>query len=723
MPATLPQDVLELVFNYVETYDVLESDADGTSWFEAVRLNFYRLCLVSRDFCHVGRQLIESLRANQRYLGKLVMDLSQVIEGYDVLQQAETTPGPTSFQFRGFSKAFSWQLAIFATCTNCQRISAGYGTEPELKKLLRIVLSSLPDLRHIELVSRESYAIATPDTLRSLQGLAQLASIEIEGIGQKQRLAKEESQLRLNVSDLSLTAFDAPLSSFFAFLPDDGSRLTKMCLWFSIASEADLVELVTHTPNLVHLYICSTALHPGNSTIWRYGHMLKRLRVLLKQPPKIRRLSVFRSVWIRDDDASDIFPTDDLIEIFPTFQHLELAHLGTIPLQKSEAMKPLIQVFKKMGADLTFDWAAEMAATLPQDVLDIIFGFLEAKANTRAIPQHLDVWLDIGTKRTDARRHWLRLCLVCRSFLHAARRFLYKKPFAAANRRPASLFHLAEMLRANHRYLGKLVVDLTGAAERYELLEEMEGSLGPVSFQFRGFTKAFSWIVTLFSTCTNCRFASAAFSSQVELRKVLRTMAASLPDLQRLELRGFGFVADNNLLSPSFLTILTIFKDLSELHLVGIPHGQHSTSHTVPQLPLQPKKLVMSVAAQFYGTDAEHSKVPLEVFGALPNLLHLELRSFAAFSTDRLRLLAATSPQLKYLSGVTSLWISDCRFAVSFDGHKVAEVFKHFKQLESAHIGYLPRTSADVVEPIQCVFDEPGAQLVYDRAPSYFLLV
>ncbi|BGP01453.1 hypothetical protein NBRC10513v2_005093 [Rhodotorula toruloides] len=420
-----------------------------------------------------------------------------------------------------------------------------------------------------------------------------------------------------------------------------------------------------------------------------------------------------------------------------------------------------------------------MAATLPQDVLDIIFGFLEEEADTRAIPQHLDVWLDIGTERTDARRHWLRLCLVCRSFLHAARRFLYKKPFAAANGRPARLLHLAETLRANHRYIGKLVVDLSGAAECYELLEEKEESLGPVSFQFRGFTKAFSWVVTLLSTCTNCRFASAAFSSQVELKKVLKTMAASLPDLQGLELRGFGFVADNNLLSPSSLTTLTVFKDLAELHLVGIPHGQYSTSHTVPQLPLQPRKLVMcerslilECSLQYFPVDgsalrevdlsfggeydsaslikivrhtpllvklrlrgpdlpprpvsaqfSERSKVPLEVFGALPHLVHLELRSFAAFSTDRLRLLAATSPKLKNLSGVTSLWITDYGFTGTFDGNKVAEVFKQFKQLESAHIGYLPRTSADVVEPIQRVFDELGAQLVYDRAPSYFLLV
>ncbi|BGO94544.1 hypothetical protein NBRC10512_005029 [Rhodotorula toruloides] len=410
MSATLPQDVLELVFNYVETYDALETDEDEdeTSWFQAVRQNFCRLCLVSRAFCHVGRrflyrcpllgatltpqalsQLIESLRANQRYLGKLVMDLSQAIEGYDVLCQAETTLGPTSFQFRGFSKAFSWQLAIFTTCTNCRRISAGYGTESELKKLLRIVLSSLPDLRHIELVSRESYAIATPDTLRSLQGLAQLASIEIDGIGQNKRLKKEEPQLGLRVSELSLTASDAPLSSSFAFLPEDGSRLTELSLWFSTASEADLVQLVIHTPNLVSLSIGSTALHPGNSTIWGYGTHVQgaciptrffallpnivflvlngfaalspqRLRVFSKHSPEIRLLSVCHSVWIRDDGASAIFPTDDLIEIFPTFQHLESAHLGTIPLQKSKAMKPLKKVFKKMGANLAFDWAEDV---------------------------------------------------------------------------------------------------------------------------------------------------------------------------------------------------------------------------------------------------------------------------------------------------------------------------------------------------------------------------
>jgi hypothetical protein len=39
-----------------------------------------------------------------------------------------------------------------------------------------------------------------------------------------------------------------------------------------------------------------------------------------------------------------------------------------------------------------------MAITLPQDVLEIIFGVLEAEVTARRIPQHLDVWLDLGTQ-------------------------------------------------------------------------------------------------------------------------------------------------------------------------------------------------------------------------------------------------------------------------------------------------------------------------------------
>ncbi|EGU11269.1 Proteophosphoglycan ppg4 [Rhodotorula toruloides ATCC 204091] len=815
MPATLPEDVLDTIFRYIEE-DPYQTGPSGEK-LGAARQCFYRLCLVSRAFCHLSRrflyrrplsdgrfvpqaliQLAETLRGNQRYLGKLVVDLSGAHIAYENLCLTEKPLGPISFQFRGFSKAFSWQLCIVSSCPNCREISAGYITETELKKLVRVISTSLLDL-----------AASTLPTPAMNKFLFQLSA--------------------LNLQKLSIAETWLPLSSFFLFFPVDPSRLTDVDLCFSTASESDLLRLPTLARQLVKLHLQSASLDITNYAIWDYAVDVEGLRVptaFFALLPNIVHLELGGLV------ALSVQRLRVLAQHSPSLKHLSACHsLDTL-------LKPIENAFEQMRAKLVFEFAEdvcrarkesqrvlrrgwaplivevdplvllpldheplapsrlfwlcslvlllliagtrlEMAATLPQDVLDIIFGFLEEEADTRAIPQHLDVWLDIGTERTDARRHWLRLCLVCRSFLHAARRFLYKKPFAAANGRPARLLHLAETLRANHRYIGKLVVDLSGAAECYELLEEKEESLGPVSFQFRGFTKAFSWVVTLLSTCTNCRFASAAFSSQVELKKVLKTMAASLPDLQGLELRGFGFVADNNLLSPSSLTTLTVFKDLAELHLVGIPHGQYSTSHTVPQLPLQPRKLVMcerslilECSLQYFPVDgsalrevdlsfggeydsaslikivrhtpllvklrlrgpdlpprpvsaqfSERSKVPLEVFGALPHLVHLELRSFAAFSTDRLRLLAATSPKLKNLSGVTSLWITDYGFTGTFDGNKVAEVFKQFKQLESAHIGYLPRTSADVVEPIQRVFDELGAQLVYDRAPSYFLLV
>ncbi|PRQ78092.1 Proteophosphoglycan ppg4 [Rhodotorula toruloides] len=756
MPATLPEDVLDTIFRYIEE-DPYQTGPSGEK-LGAARQCFYRLCLVSRAFCHLSRrflyrrplsdgrfvpqaliQLAETLRGNQRYLGKLVVDLSGAHIAYENLCLTEKPLGPISFQFRGFSKAFSWQLCIVSSCPNCREISAGYITETELKKLVRVISTSLLDL-----------AASTLPTPAMNKFLFQLSA--------------------LNLQKLSIAETWLPLSSFFLFFPVDPSRLTDVDLCFSTASESDLLRLPTLARQLVKLHLQSASLDITNYAIWDYAVDVEGLRVptaFFALLPNIVHLELGGLV------ALSVQRLRVLAQHSPSLKHLSACHsLDTL-------LKPIENAFEQMRAKLVFEFAEDMAATLPQDVLDIIFGFLEEEADTRAIPQHLDVWLDIGTERTDARRHWLRLCLVCRSFLHAARRFLYKKPFAAANGRPARLLHLAETLRANHRYIGKLVVDLSGAAECYELLEEKEESLGPVSFQFRGFTKAFSWVVTLLSTCTNCRFASAAFSSQVELKKVLKTMAASLPDLQGLELRGFGFVADNNLLSPSSLTTLTVFKDLAELHLVGIPHGQYSTSHTVPQLPLQPRKLVMcerslilECSLQYFPVDgsalrevdlsfggeydsaslikivrhtpllvklrlrgpdlpprpvsaqfSERSKVPLEVFGALPHLVHLELRSFAAFSTDRLRLLAATSPKLKNLSGVTSLWITDYGFTGTFDGNKVAEVFKQFKQLESAHIGYLPRTSADVVEPIQRVFDELGAQLVYDRAPSYFLLV
>ncbi|BGP25906.1 proteophosphoglycan ppg4 [Rhodotorula toruloides] len=156
----VPHDVLEIIFRYAQKYPVQVSRiGKKLRKSEAARQCFARLCLVSRPFCHVGRQflyqrplysrqlepralvrLVETLHADQHYLGELVVNLSGVDAAHETLQQAEQTHGPKSFQFRGSSQAFSWQLSVFSSCPNCREATAAYSRH------LGVLVKDLSDL-------------------------------------------------------------------------------------------------------------------------------------------------------------------------------------------------------------------------------------------------------------------------------------------------------------------------------------------------------------------------------------------------------------------------------------------------------------------------------------------------------------------------------------------------------------------------------------------------
>ncbi|BGP33469.1 hypothetical protein JCM10296v2_005271 [Rhodotorula toruloides] len=412
MTATLSQDVLEIVFRYVEQ-DPHQIGRDGRklSKSEAARQGFYSLCLVSRAFCHVGRRLLyrkplfgrllapealfrlaETLRANQRYLGKLVMNLSGADTACERLSSAEKTLGPTSFQFRGFSKAFSWQLFIFSSCPNCRKVTATYSAEAELKKLVRIVSTSLSELRHIRLVDSSSGrdAIRACVLLDNLQILTQISSLEITGTGLEEPLSKQHPQLALGLQKPSIVDPEASLSSLFSFLPIDTSRLTDLTLRYCAASEPDLLKLITLAPQLVKLSLKSSSFNPDNHLLWHYATDVEgsriptkffallpnivrlelgglaavsvwRLRLLAAHSPRIRHLSAADNVWLRDAGASAIFPTNDMAQVFPNFKRLKYAHLGTIPLAYSDtAVKSIEKAFKKMRAKLAFEFADDV---------------------------------------------------------------------------------------------------------------------------------------------------------------------------------------------------------------------------------------------------------------------------------------------------------------------------------------------------------------------------
>lgn len=377
----------------------------------AARQCFYRLCLVSRAFCHLSRrflyrrplsdgrfvpqaliQLAETLRGNQRYLGKLVVDLSGAHIAYENLCLTEKPLGPISFQFRGFSKAFSWQLCIVSSCPNCREISAGYITETELKKLVRVISTSLLDLRGVHLAdtSYEQVPVPTRTLFSNVQIFKQVVSVGIFGIGRAGPLTKQNPQSALNLQKLSIAETWLPLSSFFLFFPVDPSRLTDVDLCFSTASESDLLRLPTLARQLVKLHLQSASLDITNYAIWDYAvdveglrvptaffallpnivHLelgglvalsVQRLRVLAQHSPSLKHLSACHSLWFQEDGDSSTFPTSELAEVFPTFKRLNFADLGTIPLTRSDTLlKPIENAFEQMRAKLVFEFAEDV---------------------------------------------------------------------------------------------------------------------------------------------------------------------------------------------------------------------------------------------------------------------------------------------------------------------------------------------------------------------------
>ncbi|BGP71710.1 hypothetical protein NBRC10513v2_005094 [Rhodotorula toruloides] len=299
MPATLPEDVLDTIFRYIEE-DPYQTGPSGEKLGAALI------------------QLAETLRGNQRYLGKLVVDLSGAHIAYENLCLTEKPLGPISFQFRGFSKAFSWQLCIVSSCPNCREISAGYITETELKKLVRVISTSLLDLA------------------ANVQIFKQVVSVGIFGIGRAGPLTKQNPQSALNLQKLSIAETWLPLSSFFLFFPVDPSRLTDVDLCFSTASESDLLRLPTLARQLVKLHLQSASLDITNYAIWDYAVDVEGLRV----------------------------PTA-FFALLPNIVHLELApqfaDLGTIPLTRSDTLlKPIENAFEQMRAKLVFEFAEDV---------------------------------------------------------------------------------------------------------------------------------------------------------------------------------------------------------------------------------------------------------------------------------------------------------------------------------------------------------------------------
>uniref|UniRef100_A0A0K3CCH5 BY PROTMAP: gi/342319316/gb/EGU11265.1/ Proteophosphoglycan 5 [Rhodotorula glutinis ATCC 204091] n=2 Tax=Rhodotorula toruloides TaxID=5286 RepID=A0A0K3CCH5_RHOTO len=356
-----------------------------------------------------------------------------------------------------------------------------------------------------------------------------------------------------------------------------------------------------------------------------------------------------------------------------------------------------------------------------------------------------------SSRWTSFNKQFSELCLVSRSFLPVARRRLYKQPLhsfrCGASDRAHRAVSLVESLQANNNHLGGLVKDLAYLANVYDSLSAIEDSIDSHSFQQRGQTKAFSWLLGMVAACGRAQRVNIAFESALQLPKLFRTLASS--DMTSLSLRPFNNSAADAL-SPRMLSSLSPAAKLSDLTLDLQRLDIAAGTSTKPQLSLKLQKLSirgesapLTYVLQYLPTDSTFLRevdlfvagaysqdrllelvrhaphltklrmrrspfpeyayrrdsygaggaallVPHEFYTLLPNLEDLQLRGFAALSLKRLSLLAEHSPKLAHLDFVQCVWVKDDATSALFPVDHITRALLAFKQLEYAHLGVVP---------------------------------
>ncbi|BGP33470.1 hypothetical protein JCM10296v2_005272 [Rhodotorula toruloides] len=265
-----------------------------------------------------------------------------------------------------------------------------------------------------------------------------------------------------------------------------------------------------------------------------------------------------------------------------------------------------------------------MAATLPQDVLELIFDYVEPGPFT---PGH---------------KRFSDLCLVSRSFLPGARRRLYKEPLygfrCGASDRAHRAVSLVESLQANDNHLGGLVKDLANLANVYVSLRTVEDSIDSHSSA----TRPDKGVLRI----------TVAFESALQLPKLFRTLAFS--DMTSLSLRPFNHSAADAL-SPRMLSSLSTAAKLSDLTLDLQRLDIVAGTGAKPQLPLKLQKLSirgesvrLTHVLQFLPTDSTFLReVDLFVAGSYSQECLLEMVRHMPHLT-KLRMRRSPFPEYAY---------------------------------------------------------------------------
>ncbi|GAA5852247.1 hypothetical protein JCM8547_006713 [Rhodosporidiobolus lusitaniae] len=157
-------------------------------------------------------------------------------------------------------------------------------------------------------------------------------------------------------------------------------------------------------------------------------------------------------------------------------------------------------------------------STLPEDVLEEIFGQLEA----------ILVYKDKRVKG------FLPLTSICRDLVPVACRFFNADPAADFEPIGNQAVKLLTALDPDQGALGRLVRSLDSLAYRMYSLDELP-SPSNLSFQVRGQSKAYSWLFAILQACPNLHSVGVTFRSTTQLSKVVASLFPSFPTLKSVK--------------------------------------------------------------------------------------------------------------------------------------------------------------------------------------------
>ncbi|GAA6057626.1 hypothetical protein JCM3770_005002 [Rhodotorula araucariae] len=205
-------------------------------------------------------------------------------------------------------------------------------------------------------------------------------------------------------------------------------------------------------------------------------------------------------------------------------------------------------------------------ARLPIDLIDLIFDLASEPV--------------AGGKVSRDCRLYRNLCLVCRSFVPSARRFLYRQPTLYRTNWHKAI-QLYEALASRNGHLGSLVRNLGTLAWWTSCLTRTNPPVVPLAFLVRGQSEAFSWMASMLSICPGLQQVSLTMMrTTVEVTKVVKSLSSSFGSLKEVGIAPYTDQDLDALVVKQFLLSVHSSKcTLRILKLWGPSHLEHKTSH------------------------------------------------------------------------------------------------------------------------------------------------